>query len=109
MTMTLSGRTYELLPYLEEHEQSISRFTLEKRGKKLNANLGSDVGERLLIYQSEIPKKLRKYFFVFPAWLSKSKEITYIAWNGDHWSRFKSENSEDQWGSSGYLLRHYIL
>ena len=58
-TMTISGRTYDLLGFLQGDEKSVVGHTMVVRAKEMNANLGQDDGQHLLDHQDEIPAAVR--------------------------------------------------
>lgn len=67
--MTVGGRTYDILGFLQGGEKPVKGDVMVNRAETLNANLGQDDGEHILKYQNEIPVVLRgKVAFVFTGW-----------------------------------------
>lgn len=88
---TISGRTYELVPFLKEGESYISGHTMVERAKELNASLGEEDGQFILKHQDEIPVELRgKICLVFTGWSDHSSLnfVAYLYWDGSRWSQY---------------------
>ncbi|MDP3900612.1 MAG: hypothetical protein Q8Q23_06065 [bacterium] len=67
--MTIAGRTYEILGFLWGDEKLVVGSTMVARAQEMNAHLGKDDGQYLLVHQDEIPAALRgKVIFVFTDW-----------------------------------------
>jgi hypothetical protein len=67
--ITVGGRTYEILSFLREDEESVRGDTMVSRAVEMKANLGQEDCEHLLAHQDEIPVALRgKIIFVFTDW-----------------------------------------
>ncbi len=89
--MTIAGRTYEIIGFLEGDEKSVVGHTMMKRAKKKGAHSGKDEGQHLLDHQEEIPEELRgKVVFVFPDWRypDGSRSVAYVRWDGVSWVQF---------------------
>ncbi len=87
-TMTVGGRTYDILGFLEEGETSVVGSTMVVRAKEMSAHLGKDDGQHLLDHQEDIPEALRgKVAFVFTAWRHpvNPENVAYVNWSGDRW------------------------
>ena len=88
--MTVSGRTYEILGFLQGDEKSVVGHTMVTRAKEMQAHLGKDDGQHLLDHQEEIPEILRgKVVFVFTDWRNPalSGHVAYVIWRGGRWVR----------------------
>ena len=88
--MTVGGRTYDILGFLEVGETSVVGHTMVGRAKKMNANLGQDDGEHILKHQDDIPTSLQgKVIFVFTDWRHPDfPEFAYcVYWDGGQWVR----------------------
>ena len=96
-TMTLGGKTYEILSLnMTEEEKNKEYYYPEIRGfeslmraKEMGANFGEIDGEHILEHQEEIPAALRgKVIFIFPRWqkfgLSKAT-LHFIKWHYNSW------------------------
>lgn len=106
--MTVGGRTYEILGFLEGDETSVVGHTMVKRAKKMNANLGKDDGKHILKHQDEIPASLRgKVVFVFPDWrrLGDSENAYCVCWYGGRWLRPWFWLGGESWIGSDRVLR----
>lgn len=84
-TITVGGRTYDLLGFLQVDKKSVKgRRTMVLRVKEMNANLGKEECEHLLKYQDDIPVALRgKVVFVFTDWHHPdgSVDVAYVDWD----------------------------
>jgi hypothetical protein len=86
--MTIGGRTYEILGFLKEGEESVRGDMMVSRAKEMNAYLGKEDCEFLLAHRGEIPPALRsKAVFVFPDWRDPSGRgrVAYVGWGDDGW------------------------
>jgi len=89
-TMTIAGRTYDLLGFLRGDEKSVRGTVMVDRAKEMSAHLGADDGRHLLDHQDEIPVALRgKIVFVFTDWRHPggSVNVYYVYWSGSRWVR----------------------
>jgi len=87
-TMTIAGRTYEILGFLREGEDYVKGDIMVSRAKEMQAHLGEDDGQHLLDHQSEIPVALRGMVFVFTDWRHPGSEsVCCVGWRGDRWVR----------------------
>ena len=89
--MTVGGRTYEILGFLQGDEESVGGDTMVARAVEAKADLGKDDGEHILAHQDEIPVTLRgKVVFVFPGWRrpGDSRVVAYLYWGDDSWDQF---------------------
>jgi hypothetical protein len=87
--MTVGGRTYEILPFLKEGEESADGETIASRAKETQVDIlgGQDCGF-ILEHQSDIPLELRdKATFVFLDWRGRgdSSDVALVYWNGARW------------------------
>ena len=103
---TISGRTYELVPFLKEGESSVSGDVMVGRAKELNANLGQEDCTFILDHQAEIPQELRgKVCLVFTAWRDPSvpQGVAYLSWGGTR--RYQYWSWRGGWHGAGRLVR----
>ena len=86
-TMTIAGRTYEILGFLQEDETSIKGERMVSRVKEMSAHLGEDDGQHLLDHQNEIPVALREVVFVFTNWQHRGdpESVNCVCWRDAHW------------------------
>lgn len=106
-TMTVGGRTYEILGFLGGDEKSVSGHTMVKRAKEKQAHLGKDDGQHLLDHQEEIPAALRgKIVFVFTDWRDPdySECVACVSWDDDRWVQYWDWIVHD-WGGGDRVLR----
>ena len=106
-TMTVGGRTYDILGFLEKGETSVVGSTMVERAKKMSAHLGEDDGQHILNHQGDIPAALRgKVVFVFTDWRhpGDSENVACIHWNGVRWVR-DWRMLDGVWGGGGRVLR----
>ena len=98
--MTVGGRTYDILGFLRGDEKLVVGPTMVERAREMNAHLGKDDSDHILVYQEEIPVALRnKVRFVFTDDRNPYyPEACEIYWESD-W-----ENDED-----GYWNRRWGL
>ena len=100
VSLTVGGRTYNILGLHKESEEYIKGKTFVARAKEIDANFGKDDVQHLLKYQKEIPAVLRgKVRFVFPDWQCPDTHgIVYcVGWN-------KSLSCwKEYWDSLGYF------
>ena len=86
--LTIGGRTYDILSFLKEGEDSIIGHEMVKRAKELNAHLGKDDREHLLKHQNEIPTELRgNVYFVFTDEPHPDDPdlVAYVRWYSGLW------------------------
>ncbi|MDO8505777.1 MAG: hypothetical protein Q7S48_04335 [bacterium] len=86
--MTVGGRTYDILGFLEGDKESVMGDMMVARAKDANAHLGQEDGEYLLANQGDIPVAFQgKIMFVFTDWtiLGSLGSLYYICWNGYDW------------------------
>jgi len=105
-TMTLGGRTYEILGFLRGDETSVGGSVMVGRAGELNANLGKDDCEHVLAHQSEIPAALRgKVAFVFPDWRHPGdlERVACVCWYDDRWIQYWAW-LDDDWHDDGRVL-----
>ena len=104
---TISGRVYELMPFLKEGESSIKGDVMVRRAKKFKANLGKKDGQFILKHQTEIPSEYQgKFYLVLTAWRRPSfpRGVAYLRWRGYRWCQ--NWNWLDSgWGGHARLLR----
>ncbi len=89
-TMTIGGRAYDILGFLQGDEKFVKGDVMVKRAVEMGANLGEDDGEYLLKHQDEIPVALRgKVVFVFTDWRHPAYPgyVYYVDWSGGRWIR----------------------
>ncbi len=108
--MTICGRTYEILSFLEGNERDVAGHTMVRRSHKMGAHLGENDGYYLLDHQVGIPTILRgKVFFVFTDWRHPDyPECVYcIDWRERSQCWFKGYISlvSGRWGNNARLLR----
>lgn len=107
-TMTIAGRTYDILGFLQGDEKSVVGHTMVDRAKELNANLGEDDGRHILEHQADIPVALRgKVAFVFTDWRhpDDSERVYYVYWDDDRWVEHWDWLSDDFHGHCRVLRR----
>ena len=80
----------ELVEFFKDEENYIKGTEMEKRAKKLNANLSQRHAEVLLANQDKIPVEFReKYFLVFTGtvWVDGlgHRRVPYLHWHGGQW------------------------
>lgn len=74
--MTVGGRTYEIVPFLQS---SLSGDGMVARAKEMQADLGEEECQHILSFQKDIPRKVKgRVVFYFPGW-GKPGEPRYIA------------------------------
>ena len=106
-TMTIGGRTYDILPILKVKGKMVKGDTMVEQAKEMNAHLGKDDRNHLLTHQSEIPVALRgKVAFVFTddRRLDDSEDVYCVDWNGAHWVTDWGWLGSD-WGDNCRVLR----
>ena len=108
--MTVGGRTYEILNFLQEGEERVNGYTMTARAKEKGAHIGQEEGEHILRHQDEIPAALQgKVVFVFTDWGHPriSERISYVHWNAEqcHWVEFWDLLSSGHWNSRYQVLR----
>jgi len=104
----VGDRTYEILTFLKDGEESIVGHEMVERAKEMNAHLGQDDGQYLLDHQQDIPESLRgKVCFVFTDWRRPdgSDEVFCVCWSGDRWVRRWGWLGGDGWSDNGRVLR----
>ena len=87
-TMTVGGRTYDLLGFLRKNEESVRGPVMVERAKEMNANLGKEECAHLLGHQGDIPFALRgKVVFVFTDLRRPGfpKSVACVYWIGGCW------------------------
>jgi hypothetical protein len=87
-TMTVGGRTYDILSFLRGDEKSVLGNTMVKRAKEMTAHLGQDDREHILAHQDEIPAALRgRVVFVFTddRHPDNPEYVYYVVWDDDCW------------------------
>lgn len=87
-TITVGGRTYDVLSFHEGDEQVVKGALMVERAKEMNAHPGRDDGEHLLANQGDIPVELcGKVVFVFTDWRRPDSpgNGAFICWDGDRW------------------------
>ncbi len=107
-TMTVGGRTYDLLGFLQGDEKSVVGPKMVERAKDMQANLGEEDGQHILKHQDEIPVELQgKVVFVFTDWRRPEypEFVAYINWNGDRWVQHWLWLALDYWYGNGRVLR----
>ena len=107
-TMTIAGRTYDLLGFLKGTETQIKGKVMVTRAKEMSAHLGEDDGKYILEHQDEIPVALRgKVAFVFTDWRSPgdSENVACLYWDDDRWVQFWDWLDSGSWGGGGRVLR----
>lgn len=88
ITMTVGGRTYEILGFLEGDENSVVGHKMVERAKEMSAHLGEDDGQHILEHQEDIPEALRgKVVFAFTDWRRPdgSDCVADVGWDGGRW------------------------
>jgi hypothetical protein len=106
--MTVGGRTYEILDFLQGDEKSVVGHVMVDRAKEMNANLGKEDGEHILKYQDEIPVALRgKVVFVFPDGRHPDdpENACYVCWSGGEWILDWSWLDDGYWHGDDRALR----
>ncbi|MBI5729092.1 MAG: hypothetical protein HY983_02540 [Candidatus Magasanikbacteria bacterium] len=86
--MTIGGRAYDILGFLQEDEQSVKGDVMVGRAKELKAHQGKEEREHLLKHQGDIPAALRgKVAFVFTDDRRPGDpELVYcVCWGVDRW------------------------
>ncbi|MFA5318475.1 MAG: hypothetical protein WC323_03315, partial [Patescibacteria group bacterium] len=89
-TMTVGGREYEILDFLQDGKSFVKSDVMVARAKKMNANLGEEDACHILVYQHDIPAALQgKVVFVFTDWRrpDDSGSVCYVYWGGGRWVR----------------------
>ena len=110
MSMTVGGRTYDILGFLEDGEGCVNGLFMvhRARNRKMSAHLGKEEWEHILAHQDEIPVDLRdKVSFAFTDdrdGQSPYQDITCIWWHRDQWVLGKRHLSED-WDDTYRVLR----
>ena len=87
-TMTIAGRTYDLLGFLKGDETIVRDTTIVAWARREMANLGKDDGKHILEHQDEIPIALRgKVAFVFTDWRNPdgSEDVAFLCWYDGRW------------------------
>lgn len=87
-TMTLGGRTYEILSFLEGDEKKVNGYTMVERAKKMNAHQDKKERKHLLANQGDIPAALRgKVVFVFTddRHPGSPESVCCVYWDDDRW------------------------
>jgi len=90
-TMTVGGRTYDILGFLQGNEKLVKGDIMVTRAVNMNANLGEDDGQYLLDHQDEIPAVLRnRVVFVFTDWRHPSgpERVCSLCWDGSRWIKY---------------------
>jgi len=107
--MTIGGCTYEILNFLKGDEKCVDGRTMLMRAKKMNAHLGFEDGEHLMIHQDEIPVMLRdEVSFIFTAWKNRDRRrsnVTCVCWRGDYWDGGNVYTFEGYWTGDYRVLR----
>lgn len=86
--MTLGGRTYDILGFLQGDEKFVKGDVMVSRAKEMNAHQGKEEREHVLKYQDEIPAALRgKVVFVFTddRHPGSPENVYYVYWRGGCW------------------------
>ena len=108
-TMTLGGKTYEILRFTQK-DKKVDGWEMKKRAKKMGANLGEIDGRHILNHQDEIPVALRgKVLFVFPDWRCDvlfGHPMTFIYWVNGCWIENWIPGTNDFFGGFRVLRRH---
>ena len=107
-TMTVGGRTYDLLGFLQGDEKQVVGHTMVARAKEMSANLGEEDGQHILKHQADIPEALRgKVYFVFTDWRDPggSENVACLYWDDDRWVQFWDWLDSGSWGGGGRVLR----
>jgi len=105
--MTVGGRTYDLLGFLQGDEKSVVGHTMVERAVEMEANLGKEDGEHILEHQGDIPEELRgKVYFVFTDWRhpDDSDSVFFVYWGDDRWVR-DWDWLDDRWFGNDRVLR----
>lgn len=89
-TFTVGDRTYELVPFLKEGEESISGDEMLKRAKELGAECGEEDGKYILEHCGEIPESVREYFLIFSAWRGPGdpRYVACLYWHDSEWDQY---------------------
>ncbi len=107
-TMTVGGRTYNILDSLNDFHLPEVRQGVVYESMKIGAYLGQGHGENLLQHQQDIPAVLRgKVSFVLFAWQRLTSSATYVAcifWNIDKWVHFFFRLDAGEWTGDYRLL-----
>ena len=105
-TMTIAGRTYEILGFLREGEDYVKGDIMVSRAKEMQAHLGEDDGQHLLDHQSEIPVALRGMVFVFTDWRRPGGpgSVGCVDWGGGRWG-LRWIWLDDDWLGGDRVLR----
>lgn len=107
-TMTIAGRTYDILGFLREGEDSVKGDMMVNRAKEMQAHLGQDDGQHLLAHQDEIPAVLRgKVVFVCTDWQRSGdpEGIACLCWDGGRWVQYWTWLVNDWLGGYRVLRR----
>lgn len=119
-TLTIDGRTYDIISFHKGDEESVDSRTMIKRAKKMKANLDYDDGRHWLEHQDEIPEVFRdKVKFIFTNWHGQygREYISYILWDTEHltdrwsdryvkrWIRLSTPPEGHNWNRKFRLLR----
>jgi len=104
-TMTIAGRTYEILGFLQGGEDHVKGDIMVSRAKEMQAHLGEDNAQHLLDHQSEIPVALRDMAFVFTNWHLPDipASVFCVCWRDGRWVRHWS------WLDSDWHARYRVL
>jgi hypothetical protein len=105
--MTIEGRSYDILGFLQEGETSVVGHTMVERAEDMSANLGQDDGKHILKHQGQIPASLRgNVVFVFTGWRRAgfSEDVYCVFWELDGWVDGLTWIGGD-WGGSFRVLR----
>lgn len=105
--MTVGDRTYEIINFLEDSEESVRGEAMVARATIGYAHLGEKHGRHLLEHQDEIPIVLRdRVVFVFTDWRNPdhNKLVSCVYWHADHW-RQRWDNLDNNFHSTDRILR----
>ncbi|MBI4252741.1 hypothetical protein HY623_00990 [Candidatus Uhrbacteria bacterium] len=104
--MTLGGRIYDILTFVEKGDRGwVDGTVMHERGKKLHANMGAEDSQWILDHQDEIPVALRgKVYFAFPE-ERNGADAAFVGWDGGRWYRLWNRLGGGDWSGRGRLLR----
>lgn len=80
---TVGDRTYELVPFLKEGEESIIGEEMLKRAKGLGAECGEEDGKYILEHEKEIPESVQKKYLIFINWRNPDdpRDVAYLGYS----------------------------
>ncbi|MDP3245300.1 MAG: hypothetical protein Q8M83_06650 [bacterium] len=107
-TITIAGRTYNILGFLKGKETSVVGHTMVERAKEMAAHLGEDDGKHILEHKNEIPVALRgKVAFVFTDWRHPDypEDVAGVFWYGGRWVQLWYWLGNDWFGHRRVLCR----